>query len=306
MFQLSVVRAHVVRFNHTTHPCVQPHCDGADITLNVCLHRTCNEGELVFDGPDHVTFYRHVVGEATLFWGNVVHHTHPVVKGDRVQLVLLMRFLRPSECDQVDRPLNFMALSTDVRLHILTFCGLRTIAYVGYLCRALAVETGASILWRALYLNNKELQDFMSVAELEGRDEKGLCVTVEEEEDQGKKKKPAYIRNPMKHARQEARLKVFNNGPDNWKATYLSSKQALRGFKEEMRYYDAEFESDLYDQGTGSTGDHTLYYRHHVVFEGCTARNVGSCLACRNTYDPDSSLEPEAETTEPPRRRRFR
>eukprot|EP00760_Papus_ankaliazontas_P039795 PhM_4_TR9783/c0_g1_i2/m.40452 len=69
MYPLHVWRSYIIRYAEEGHPSIQSHCDAGDVTFNLCLRRTCKQGELVFDLPEKTIGYQHVPGEATIFWG---------------------------------------------------------------------------------------------------------------------------------------------------------------------------------------------------------------------------------------------
>ena len=161
---MHVWRAYAIRFDATNHPSIQTHHDHCDVTFNLCVARTCKGGHLVFG---KALKYRHKVGMASIFWGEMLHHTHCVIgDGERVQIVLLMNFLKPSGL-RIDRPLDFRLLSCDARRHVMSFLTLPLIAYVGYTCKELYAGACDPLLWRELYASNPTLCSFVSMEELE-------------------------------------------------------------------------------------------------------------------------------------------
>ena len=237
-YPLHVWRAYVIRYDTDNHPSIQSHCDAGDITFNLCLRRTCQNGELVLEGKDKWLTYTHQPGEATIFWGDLMHHTHDVTgtTGERANLVLLLNFLRPTGSDATFT-LPFMALSTDARLHILTFCDLQTVAYVAYTCRVLHDESESPILWRQLYMCNKELQTFYSTEELEERLMTPAEVEVQLYDIPGI---PSLRGSALFSSAERVRNGVVNYGPDGWKDTYHSVLKQYAIHREFLRVQSSQ------------------------------------------------------------------
>lgn len=66
--RLSFVAAYVVRYDSVHHPRIHSHRDACDVTLNVCLRKTCAMSSLYFD--DARLSYQHVPGKAVVHWAS--------------------------------------------------------------------------------------------------------------------------------------------------------------------------------------------------------------------------------------------
>eukprot|EP01012_Entosiphon_sulcatum_P010742 TRINITY_DN16363_c0_g1_i1.p1 TRINITY_DN16363_c0_g1~~TRINITY_DN16363_c0_g1_i1.p1 ORF type:complete len:461 (+),score=39.72 TRINITY_DN16363_c0_g1_i1:1195-2577(+) len=163
---LTVWRAYVIRYDNKNHPSIQSHTDASDITFNLCLVKTCKSGDLYFDASR--TRYTHTAGEATIFWGDTVHHTHNVTgNGERVQLVLLLNFARP-QSNQPRGCLPFTTFPYPVQLLVCSFCPPQTLASLMYSSRHLCQLANEGEVWRTLYANNSTLTSFVPVNTLTG------------------------------------------------------------------------------------------------------------------------------------------
>jgi hypothetical protein len=160
--QLTIWRAYIIRYDSESHPSIQSHADACDITFNLCLRRTTTRGHLVFNASG--THYQHEVGEAVVFWGDKVHHTHNVTPGgERAQLVLLLNFMREAT---PPRRLDAALLSDDVLQDIMLFLPLKDIALVAYASRRLHSLASADSLWFQLYRRNADLSSFRPPADV--------------------------------------------------------------------------------------------------------------------------------------------
>jgi hypothetical protein len=238
-------RAYVIAFDAAHHPRIDHHVDNSDFTVNVCLRKTCKGGRLFLKDPEMFeAAYSHSVGEATIFWGDVVHRTEDVTgNGERVQLVVLYSFMRP-ESIEITQPFAFHSLLSDVRMRIMEYCELPIIAFLGATCRRYYEETNDSLLWRQLYLRNTCLQEFVSVESLESR--------------------------PIGHTNgnsdvptlQSYESQVVYHGPDNWKKTYHSAVKAYDKFAIEDLWAQMAPPLFLHRQTTG-------YFPMHQMMRPC-------------------------------------
>ena len=74
------------------------HCDQSDVTLNICLGKKFTGGDLIL--ADNVTgrtsaALGQVVGRGVLHRGSQLHRTAPVTSGERMNLILWCRTVKP-------------------------------------------------------------------------------------------------------------------------------------------------------------------------------------------------------------------
>jgi hypothetical protein len=157
---LRVWRAYVIRYDTESHPSIQSHSDACDITFNLCLRRTCKRGHLVFNASS--VQYRHTIGDAVVFWGDKVHHTHSVAgDGERAQLVLLLNFRSSAQHATPTRRIDASILTDDVVQHIFAYLPLRDLATAGYACRRFYFLSGDDAVWFTKYISHTALSAFL-------------------------------------------------------------------------------------------------------------------------------------------------
>jgi len=82
--------AFLVDYSMDTQRSLAPHADDSDVTLNVCLGRTFEGGDLVFSDGSQKPLH-HAVGQAVLHRGTAEHRATRLRAGHRTNLILWCR-----------------------------------------------------------------------------------------------------------------------------------------------------------------------------------------------------------------------
>lgn len=162
--RLQLWRAYAVVFDAKTHPSIQSHIDACDVSFNLCLRRSTFGAHLVFN--EFRAAYQHVPGEATVFWGDIVHHTHNVKEGgERMQLVLLFNFAQVATALEAQQPaavFPILSLPVEVQGVIMSFLAPRDLAKVSYVCRALCEVANDDDMWLDRFRRDQRISEIMT------------------------------------------------------------------------------------------------------------------------------------------------